>query len=235
MSNVFEYGSAIDIIVRIKNQITIKNKTYQPGEIYTTLNKVRVRFNYAPTNTSMTATKPVYTGTTQNLPQSVTTSFLPLTVKLADLLLVSSNDKKLIQETETRSSDSMGNIILRAKVADKLFIYEDGEKVEDYEYDAETRTISNLTPATSYMISYLSEANDVIAFGLEQEHRPYFEIELIGKGNSGKRTSEMHLILPAVKIDVNPDLTFVDDGVMGVTLNLNIIYKGQEQPVVVFR
>lgn len=236
MNQLFEYGSAVDIVLRAKNQITIGGKTYQKGEVYTMFKNVRTRFNYAPTNASMSATKPVYNGTVYSLPQSVSTSTLPLTTKLADLMFTSVSSTQKLQEIEQRTANSEGEIILRANVAEGLFVYGSGDKlVENYSFDAATRTLSGLTPSAFYTIYYLSCVESGAVFGLEQEMRPYFEAELIGQGNTSKRTSKVHLLLPAVKIDMEPSFVFVDDGQLGVSLSLNIIYKGQAQPVVVFR
>ena len=236
MNQLFEYGSAVDIVLRTKNQITIGGKTYQKGEVYAMLKNVRTRFNYTPTNTSMSAAKPVYNGTVYSLPQSVSTSTLPLTTKLADLMFTSVSSTQKLQEIEQRTANSEGEIILRANVAEGLFVYDSGDKlVENYSFDAATRTLSGLAPSAFYTIHYLSCVENGAVFGLEQETRPYFEAELIGQGNTSKRTSKVHLLLPAVKIDMEPSFVFVDDGQLGVSLSLNIIYKGQAQPVVVFR
>ena len=68
MNQLFEYGSAVDIILTVKNPTTIAGKDYKRGEIYTTLKDVGVKFNYTPTAASMDARKPIYNGTIQNLP-----------------------------------------------------------------------------------------------------------------------------------------------------------------------
>ena len=234
MNQLFEYGSAVDIILTIKNPTTIAGKDYKRGEIYTTLKDVGVKFNYTPTAASMDARKPIYNGTIQNLPQSVSTTYVPLTDTLANLTLTPVDVPQLINETEKRISDSEGEIILRAKPVESLFIYRDGQQVEDYQFDETTNTISDLAAATEYAIRYQTAVKSA-CYSLEQCFQPYFSAELVGKGNTNKSTNTMHILLPSVKIDVNPNFVFVDNGQLGVTLTLNIIYQGQGMPAVVFK
>lgn len=234
MNQLFEYGSAVDIILSVKNPTTIAGKDYKRGEIYTTLKDVGVKFNYAPTAASMDAKKPIYKGTIQNLPQSVSTTYVPLTDTLANLTLTPVDVPQLVNEAEKRISDSEGKIILRAKSANNLFVYCDNQQVEDYQFDETTNTLSELNAATEYIIRY-QIAVQSSCYSLEQCFQPYFAAELVGKGNTNKSTNTMHILLPAVKIDVNPNFVFVDNGQLGVTLTLNIIYQGQDMPAVVFK
>lgn len=234
MSQLFEYGSAVDIILRAKNPITIAGKAYKAGEIYTILRDVGVQFNYNPINSEMEARKTLYRGDTQNLPQSVSTSYVPLTTAISDLIFTPVNVPQKVQVTEQRSSDSDGRIILREKaVADTIFVYGDDGALS-FGYDETTNSVQGLIGGQQFSIYYCTKVNGT-AYELEQCYQPYFEAEIIGKGNTNKSTNNMHIVLPAVKVDANPSLTFVDNGQIGLTLTLNIIYKQQDKPVVVFR
>lgn len=232
MDQLFEFGSAVNIVLRTKSEITIAGKTYKAGQIYTILEKVGVSFNYTPTSTSSSAKKPVYNGTTQSLPQSVTTQYLPLKAKLADLMLQRSSKCK-IQKIETRFSDSEGQIILRQPAEDGLEVLCRDNKVDNYVYDAATHTITGLSPQEPYTIYYLTTSQKE-GYSLEQNFLPYFEVELVGKGNTDKTTNTVHIILPSVKIDFDPDFVFIDDGQIGTRLTFNIIYQNQGTPVMVF-
>lgn len=86
---------------------------------------------------------------------------------------------------------------------------------------------------TTYTLHYFVEANGT-ACSLRERFLPYFEIELVGKGNTNKLTSTAHLIVPAAKIDNTPNLIFVDDGQLSIQLTFNIIYKGQDEPWMIF-
>ena len=234
MNQLFEYGSAVDILLIAKNPITIAGKDYKRGEIYTTLKDVGVKFNYTPTAASMDAKKPVYKGTIQNLPQSVSTTYVPLTDTLANLILTPVDMPQLVNEAEKRTSDSEGKIILRAKPSENLFVYRNNELIDSYQFDEATNTVYGLDAAIEYVIRYQTAVKSA-CYSLEQCFQPYFAAELIGKGNTNKSTNTMHILLPSVKIDVNPNFVFVDNGQLGVTLTLNIIYQGQGMPAVVFK
>lgn len=232
MSQLFEFGSAVNIILRAKSEITIAGKTYKPGQIYTILEKVGVSFNYAPTTTNSSAKKPVYNGSIQSLPQSVTTQYLPIQTKLADLMLQGSSKCK-IQKIETRFSDSEGKIILHQSAEEGLEVFCRADKVDNYTYNEATRTIEGLSPQEPYQIYYLTTSQNN-AYRLEQNFLPYFTIELIGKGNTDKTTNVVHIVLPSVKIDFDPNFVFVDDGVISTRLTFSIIYENQDPPVMVF-
>lgn len=233
MSQLYEYGSTMDIIVRAKNQIKIGDRTYEQDETCAIFENVGIRFNYSQKDVIMSGAKVAYSGYRNNLPQSITTTFVPITTMLADLMLENAETATLIQTKEKRTSDSEGKIILRASAERGLFVYDaDGNKVE-YVYDAVSRVISDLNPTTTYTITYLTAKTNKI-FGLEQCHRPYFEVEIVGKGNTDKKTNEIHFLFPSVKIDIDPNLTLTGEGIIGTTLTFNIIYTGQPQPVVVF-
>lgn len=233
MNQLYEFGSTVDIIIRAKNEIKIGDRTYERDEVCAMFEDIGVLFNYSQKDVAISGSKIAYNGYRNNLPQSITTTFVPITTMLADLMLENAEDGSLIQAKEKRVSDSEGTIILRANAQKGLFVYDaNGNKVT-YTRNFNPRVIEGLNPTTAYTILYLTEKNNQV-FGLEQCHRPYFEVELVGRGNTDKKTNEIHFLFPSVKIDIDPNLTLTGEGIIGTTLTFNIIYNGQPKPVVVF-
>lgn len=235
MNQLFEYGSTVDLVIRTKGELVVNGKTYAPNEVYTILRDVPVQFNYNSNSTAIAAKKPVYNGTTQYLPTSAIVSYVPLTTKLANLLFEEGTTNQQIMVREKRSATTSGEIILKRQPANSTcFVKDEFDNKVAAQLDIATKTLSNLTPGVEYQIDYYTVATGS-CFGLEQKFQPYFSVELITRGNNNKSTNMLHIILPSVKIDVMPSMEFIGNGQLGISLRLNIIYQGQEQPVMVFK
>lgn len=235
MNKIYEYGSSLDIYIRAKNPIATGNKNYEQDEVCLVLRDVGVQFNYATNSTDVKGTVPIYKGATDSFPQSVTTSYLPLTSELSSFLFETSEPAYAIQEIEQRTTNGAGKIILRKQpsTTKPIFVYEQGNKVEDWEYDAASNIVRGLAANTTYTLHYFVESDGAVC-SLRERFLPYFEVELVGKGNTDKLTSTAHLIIPAAKIDSTPNLIFIDNGQLSVQLTFNIIYKGQDVPHIIF-
>lgn len=235
MNQIYEYGSSLDIYVRAKNPITIGDKHYDQDEVCLVLRDVGVQFNFAANSTEMKSIVPVYKGVVDGFPQSITTSYIPLTSVLSNFLFEAPEAAQFVQKIEKRTANSAGKIMLLGQPVEckPMFVYGAKGKEKGWNYDATTKSIINLTPDTAYSLHYFTELNGT-AHSLRERFLPYFEIEMVGKGNTNKFTSAAHLIVPTVKIDSSPNLIFVDDGQLSIQLTFNIIYKGQNEPYMIF-
>lgn len=133
MNQIYEYGSSLDIYIRAKNPITIGDKHYKQDETCLVLHDVGVQFNFAATSTDVKGTVPIYKGTVDGFPQSVTTSYIPLTSELSNFLFEAPSTAHCVQKVESRTTNSAGKIILHKQPLSTkpMFVYGYDGKVKD--------------------------------------------------------------------------------------------------------
>ena len=237
MNSLYEFGSQVDIIIRVKSARNIGGISYDNNEIYTILKDVAINFTYEPTNINITAKQPVYKGDTQKLPIAVDIFGISCTDKIFNLIGTKlSNAYVSTTEIEECIPDENGMILLKWP-ATNIFVYrtENGNKIKiPFTNEKDILYIQEKDYNHSYTVIYQAIKPQTKVYSLEQEYQPYFSAELITKGNTNKNTRNLTIVLPTVKIDPNAELRFTNEGLLATSLRLNIIYQNQPKPVVVF-
>ena len=235
MSNkLYEIGGVVDVFIKIKIPTTINNISYQPNETYTILKDVVVNLNYDQNSSNITAKNPVISA--QNTkPSQISIYGVPFTQKICNLIMSLKPQKTYNKTEESICLCEDGKIFLPyVPVENSIFIYDkEHNRLADFEVDGDCIICGNFVEDDKYRVIYQREVNADL-FGLEIPHYPYFSLEIQGKGNSDKVSTNMFMWFDSVSLVTVPNINFTNDGIMNTPLVFDIIYRNQQDPIVGF-
>lgn len=235
MSNkVYEIGGSADVFIKLKMPITINNLSYQPNETYTILKDVVVDLDYNQNSSNVAAKSPIISA--QNAkPSQINIYNVPFTQKICNLIMSLKPQKTYNKTEESICICEDGQIYLPyTPVQNSVFIYDkQHNRLSDFEIEGDYIICDNFVDNEQYRVIYQRTIN-VNLFGLEVPHYPYFSLEIQGKGNNDKISSNMFMLFDSVSLVTVPNMNFTNNGIMNTPLVFDIVYRGQQEPIIGF-
>ena len=233
MNNIYEFGGVADVLLRFRTAQTVCGKTYEAGEPYALIKNIYVSFNYDEKTTTQSGKRPVLSARNAR-PDQISLSRVPLSQKIANLVLTSSADAKYTRtRMESISCYEEGELETNYAVADSIFVYdEDMNRIDDIEVK-DTIVVGPFELNKKYSVFYKTEAiGDKYQF--EVPYYPYMELEIFMKGNTNKISNDVYMNFNAVSLVSVPDFNIYEGGILNTPLVFNVVYAHQEEPFIVF-
>ena len=226
MNDLYEVGGACDVVIRCNSNRTIGGKEYFAGEPYTILHDVYVQMDYATNNSQANAKKNVI-ATRNGMPETVRIYNVTLTEKVCDLIATRTEPKPIGKVYETTAED--GVIYLPEAPATGAYIY-CGSRLVPYERMVDYKIYSSeFDDNESYLIMY-DVISEVPCFSLSLPQYGWFELNIIGKGNLDKMTSNVFIRIPACSLLSVPVFDMVRGNILNAPMTFACITQNQEEP-----
>lgn len=241
MSNkLYEFGGTADVILKSRIEQTINGVTYAANEPYTVFKDVSVELQYDSytTNGAGGISNKTNLSIRQGQPTKIALFGCPLTDKVCNLIFT--------QEKETTYTETChktlvcledGKLHLTTSNIQSMFVYDDEyNKVGVFAASdiAEQCVTGNFVAGRRYLVfQTLVKTGKIYKF--DMPIYPYFSLEIIGKGNTDKKTSGVYLNFDAVSLVSTPALDIISGGMLNAPLVFDIIYKNQKEPVIVLK
>lgn len=224
-NNLYEFGGLCDVIIRCSSERTIGGKSYKKNEPYTILEDVYVDLQYNTNNTEEGGRKTALAARV-GFPHTINIRGLTLTNKINNLIATKTSARSVSKVYDGIAYD--GKIYL-PEPGDNIFVFK-GNSLIPAQLD-ETKEIiyGELEEGTSYKIFYETIVSDC-SYELETPQFGYFKIEVIGKGNTDKKTKTIYLSFPACSLVSTPVFNFVNGNILNSPLQFKCIYANQEMP-----
>lgn len=232
MNKVYEYGGIADILLRFKIDKEVSGINYAANEPYTFLKDVDIQFNYEQINGQGAATKPIF-ASNAGRPTQLIISGVPLTQKIANLILTNNNDKTCNRtRREKIVCYESGILNLNYALSGAAFAYNNNmDRIQCSQKD--NSLIGDFISHEEYLVFYDEEIiGDKYSF--EIPHFPYFKLEVFMKGNTNKITNNIYMRFDAASLASVPNFNITSGGILNTPLVFNIIYINQEEPIIVF-
>ena len=233
-NRLYEFGGTADVLIKCKSPRTIDGVEYKEGEPYTMLKDVVVQLKYEQRIVEASGVKPVFSGG-DGRPYEMVISSIPLTRKIANLILTSSKNEYCYTKKEIITCWEEGKLELSdIATNDKIFCYDVNFDVVEAQLENGGKIISgNFKTNVEYLVFYtvLGYGN---AYSFEVPYYAYFSIEIFAKGNSDKCTNNVYMNFDAAALTTVPDFNLLNGGLLNTPLVFKLIYKNQKEPIVVF-
>lgn len=233
MNNVYEYGGIADVLLRLKIEKEIDGVHYAANEPYTFLKDVNIQFTYEQNDKQSNAKKPVMSFNSGRPSQLIITG-LPLTKKIANLILTQNNTsyKRTRRERIFCTTDGELSINYDA-LPGSFFVYDASfNRVEANSYNSNIIK-GNFLEEQEYLVFYQEElVGDKYSF--EVPFYPYFALDIFMKGNTDKITNDVYMHFDAASLVSVPNFNIINGGILNTPLVFNLIYINQEEPIIVF-
>ena len=226
MNDLYEFGGLCDVVIRCCSARTIGGKNYIANEPYTKLEDVYVNIEYVTTSSEANAKQNIL-NTRVGLPNRVQILNTPLTKKVCDLITTSITAQTI---GKTYCGEASGNKIYLPETPcdNQLFIYDKEQRVDNFRVEGYIITSDNFINGKQYLIFYnvLAEGN---CFDFTTPHYGYFCLEITGKGNTDKTTTDMYIKIPAASLASTGVFDFVRGNILKSPLVFMCIHQNQEQ------
>lgn len=233
-NTLYEYGGVADVLIKCKTARTIDGINYKEGEPYTMLKDVHIQLNYEQRAVDASAKKPIMSSA-DGRPYEIIISGVPLTRKLANLILTERNEQYEYTKREIITCWANGELQLNSEVAenDSIFCYDnDFNKIEITSTNKST-ILGDFTANSEYLVFYTT-VDTGNAYKFEIPYYAYFSIEIFAKGNADKKTNNVYMNFDAAALTSVPNFNILNGGLLNTPLVFKLIYQYQKEPIVVF-
>lgn len=222
MNKVYEFGGIADVLLRFKTETEVNGVHYAVNEPYTFLKDVTVQFQYEQTTSQNSGKKSVF-ATNEGRPTQLIINGVPLTQKIANLVLTHCADASYTRTRRERIiCDADGQLPLRHAHVGEIF-----------SYDNSMNRVNNWQPGEEYLVFYEEQlTGDKYSF--EVPYYPYFTLDIFMKGNTNKISNDVYMHFDAASLASVPNFNIVNGGILNTPLVFNLIYVNQEDPIIVF-
>lgn len=229
MNNLHEFGGVCDVIIKCNSERAIGEKTYKAGEPYTILKDVYVNIGYQNTTSEGSAKNNIYAHRSGS-PDTISISGLTLTDKVSNLIAT-----KIQQSVVTKYCECIAdkNTIYMPEpyIKNSVYIYYNGEKINCKEQD--DCLTGNFTNGYIYTIFY-SVAVTQHCYDFTVPSYGYFSLDIIGKGNTNKKSNNIFISCPAVSLVSVPVFNLVNGTILNAPLQFTVIDKNQKPATFTF-
>lgn len=227
MNDLYEFGGACDVIIRCNSDRTIGGVEYKAGQPYTLLEDVYVQINYVNTSSNSNARMNVLSRR-EGLPDNISIMNVPLTEKVCNLVTTKINAKRITKTCKAEAID--GRIYLPEPVLqDTLYVYKGNKLLEGYTVDTTNNMLVGDFESGKYLIFYEVLSSDS-CFDFTTPHYGYFCVEVWGKGNEDKTSTDLYIKLPACSLVTNGVFDLVRGNILNAPLVFTCIHQQQEMP-----
>jgi hypothetical protein len=224
MNNLYEFGSACDVVIRCKSKRTIGGKTYEANEPYTILRDVYVSVGYR-TIASQADTTSNILAYREGLPDVVSISNIELNTKICDLIAERAQIECVNKFCESIGTN--GKLYLPETPYDSnIFIVHNNESITGFIKENDV-LIGDFVDGEQYLVFYTVAATGD-AFKFEVPSYGYFSLDIVGKGNSNKQTQNIYITFPAVSLMSVPVFNMVNGTILNVPMQFECIHKCQK-------
>ena len=231
-NNIYEYGGIADVLIKCKTQTTIGSVVYQEHEPYTFLKDVSVNFDYGKSTSDITVKRPIIS-TIDGAPHSIRIGSVPLTEKVANLILTPAELNYMRARREFIFCNTAGELYTNYEICSNVFVYDGAfNRVQINEFTPGI-IYGNFNKDEQYLVFY-TESCRGNKYSLQTPSYPYFEIDIFMKGNTNKVTNDVYMHFDAVSVISTPNLNINGGGILSAPLTFSIIYAHQEEPIIVF-
>ena len=233
MNNIYEFGGIADVLLRLKVEKEIGGVHYAVNEPYTFLKDVNIQFNYEQKDKNVSGKKMTYSFN-DGRPNQLIVTGLPLTQKIANLILTQDNTTYKRTRREKIFCTTEGQLLINHEaLPDSFFVYDSSfNRIDGIVYsDGVLR--GSFAAEQDYLVFYQEQmSGDKYSF--EVPLYPYFALDIFMKGNTNKITNDVYMHFDAASLVSVPNFNIVNGGILNTPLVFNIVYVNQEEPIIVF-
>lgn len=230
-NKVYEFGGLVDILIKCKTPMEIAGKNYAANEPYTLLRDVGIAFTYADSNKTGVGDKTVFTERSGR-PDTIMIYNVPFNSKILNLAFTTKDNHYIATKSNIISCWETGILYVDTAIAGQVWCYDNNNNLlETTIVDAAAGKISgNFVVDETYKVFFDADYIGT-KYSLEVPYYPYFELEIFGRGNVDKSTSEMYMHFYAASFISTPQFT-PRNGIFDLPLQFKFIYTGQEEPII---
>jgi hypothetical protein len=221
--NQFQMTGDVNVIIRALGPTTLNGSSYIAKEVISHFTgDVTLSYNdntsLARTDKTEVAKNDVFANSMRIIPKQLNEGLYNLIGKKLPNTTISPIIKK-------ETSNESGVILLNRTLDDSfIMLKKDEVAITGYTVDYANGSISGLENNTEYrVIAYQAIAATQASYSFENIAIPYVMIELVGTGNINNLTKHYLVRIPKASINSAPQLTFDNDSIINITLDVNIL------------